>query len=305
MEKQKQIPDFKLADYDCEPYYPLLQKMPAELAKNHIRYIEAENMNDTEATAYLTEIVANRLEAVVTSVISDEYVRETLTDDPEQLFRALETTVYNNPDNYLGTGMTAKVKLFEVHAGDTTIPMAIKYVITPTAKTISAEQEHNVIKEVDRMRVIEAAEAAFPRRSKYIRVPHPYLYHTTDKIQLYGMEMIDGLTLEQACAEGMLHTDMKEALRNSRLAEVDPKELDGYIERFFNTMHEYCLHGDIKPRNIMVSKEGILYVIDFGQSIMCHNFPKGTEERLENLKDDEIKGTQAAVRAMMRKVLSD
>lgn len=304
MEKLKSNLDFKLADYDSEVYYPLLQKLPPELAKNHIRYIESENMTDQEAISHLNEIVANRQEAVVTSVISDERVREALTEDPTALFRTLETTVYNNLDNYLGTGMTAKVKFFEVHTGDTSVPMAIKYVVTPTAKTITAEQEHNVIKEVDRMKVIEAAETAFPRRSKYIRVPHPYLYHTTDKIQLYGMEVVDGITLEQACTEGMLHEDMKESLRNSRLAEVSAAELDGYIERFFNTMHEYCLHGDIKPRNIMISKEGIIYIIDFGQSLLCHNFPNGTEDRLENLKDDEIKSTQAAIRTMMHKVFA-
>ncbi len=305
MENLNQNLNFKITDYDSEIYYPLLQQMPPELAKNHIRYIEAENMTNDEAISYLNEIVTHRHEAVATTVISDEKLKETLTDDPGKLFRALETSVFSSADNYLGTGMTAKVKYFEVHAGENTIPMAIKYVVTPTAKTITAEQEHNVIKEVEQMKLIETVESAFPRRSKYIRVPHPYLYHTTDKIQLYGMEMIDGITLEQACTEGMLHSDMKEALRNSRLAEVDIEELNGYVERFFNTMHEYCLHGDIKPRNIMISRDGVIYIIDFGQSIMCHNIPRGAENEFENLKDDEIKSVQLAVRTLLHKVFKE
>ena len=55
----------------------------------------------------------------------------------------------------------------------------------------------------------------------------------------------------------------------------------------------------------MISREGIIYIIDFGQSIMSHNIPKGGEDQLENLKDDEIKGVQHAVRLLLRKVFEE
>ncbi len=297
--------EFKPADYDSEPYYHILKRFPAELGMRLMKYAEDQEMSDEEITHYLSEQLEGRLESTTNSEISDAHIQELAAGHEKELFHALETSVFTNPDNYLGTGMTARVKSHYVGFGDEIVPMAIKYVVTPTAKTITAEQEHNVIKEVERMRMIEEAEIKFERRSKYIRVPHPYLYHTTDSIQLYGMELIDGITLEQASAEGMLHAEFKEALKNSRLADLQPEEMNGYIRRFFETMHQYCLHGDIKPRNIMISREGILYVIDFGQSVMVHNIPGGAEERVENLKEDEIKQTQFIVQSMLRKVFAE
>jgi serine/threonine protein kinase len=297
---------FNVSDYEDEPYYRLLRKLPKELAKNHMRYADAQAMTNEEIANYLTEIVANRREAITVSGISDPAIQEIFKGEEAQLFHTLETTVFHNPDNYLGEGMTARVKLFDVQTTQDTkdqpLRMAIKYIITPTAKTLTAEQEHGVIIEVERMRMIEAAEKAFPRRSKYIRVPHPYLYHSTEHVDLYGMECIDGITLEQAAREGMLHQDMKEALRNSQLMTVPKEELDGYIERFVHTMHQYCLHGDIKPRNIMVNREGVLYIIDFGQSVMLHNMPNKSEDAVENLKSAEIEQTKTAVHSLIHKL---
>ncbi len=293
-----------ISDYEDESYYPLLTKLPVQLALYHVRHIENENMSAEEAYSYLSDIIAARQEVVTESTISDERLREMITDH-QQLFRTLETSVFYNPDNYLGTGMTAKVKLYELTTDnpDTpVVPMAVKYVVTPTSKTLTAEREHGVIKEVERMSTIERAELAHPRRSKYIRVPHPYLHHATDKLQLYAMERIDGMTIEQACTEGMLYEDMRAAIEHSPLAAVDEHELDGYIERFFQTMHGYCLHGDIKPRNIMISREGVLYVIDFGQSVMTSNFDESQQDALENLKDGEIKQTQLMVKELLRRV---
>lgn len=262
-------------------------------------------MDDQEALQYLTELVQNRTESIRHSGISDEHLRDELAGHEEKLYHSLETSVFTSLDNYLGQGMTAKVKLYQLQTHERTLPLAIKYVVTPTEKTLTAEQEHNAIKEVERLRIIEAAEIVHERRSRFIRVPHPYLHHTTEAVQLYGMEYIDGITLEQACAEGRLHTDMREAIKTSQLATISEEELNGYIRRFFETMHQYCLHGDIKPKNIMISREGILYVIDFGQSFMVHNIPASAEENLENLKEDEIKQTQAAVRIMLRKVFEE
>ena len=246
---------------------------------------------------------------MTSSEISDPNIKEVFKGDEAELFKSLETTVFYNLDNYLGTGMTAKVKLYQTkkELGDTEteIKMAIKYVMTPTAKTISAEQEHNVIMEVERIRMVEKAESSFPNRSRYIRVPHPFLYHRTEDLQLYGMECIDGMTLEQTNQEGMFYNEMKESLKNSPLAKVSLEELDGYIKRFFDTMHEFCLHGDIKPRNIMVSRDGVIYIIDFGQSVMSNNIPAGSEEAFENLKLDEIKGVQSAVKTMIGKIFEN
>jgi tRNA A-37 threonylcarbamoyl transferase component Bud32 len=301
-------PPFKVSDYEDEMYYHLLRKLPTELARNHMQYATAEAMTDEEIVSYLSEIVSSRQEAITNSEISDTEIKARFEHSSEKLFRALETTVFTRTDNYLGAGMTAKVKLYEVAAdeanGMPAVDMAIKYVVTPTAKTLTAEQEHNVIKEVERMRIIEQAEKAFPKRSKYIRVPHPFLYHQTDRIQLYGMERIDGITLEEALRDGMLHQEFKEALQNSQLASVSISELEGYIDRFFQTMHEYCLHGDIKPRNIMISRDGVFYIIDFGQSVSSHNIPEKAADAFENLKEDETEQAKTIIKMVLAKIFS-
>lgn len=311
MERFDNTPDFVLSDYEDESFYNLLRQLPTPLAARHVAYIENNDLSDKEAENYLQEIIAGRQEVTTSSEISDAGLAQILENNPElreQIFKSLETTVFNNPDNYLGAGMTAKVKKYEIQTHDndeeTKIPLAVKYVVTPTAKTLSAEQEHNVIKEVERMRTIENAEMQHPRRSRYLRVPHPYLHHSNDKLQLYGMEHIDGIDIYQA-TNGGLTSELKEKLRESRLAEVTPEEMDGYIERFFNTMHDHCLHGDIKPANIMVNSEGVLYVIDFGQSISPHNIPKGAEEQFETLKSDEIKEAKLCVRRLLQTVFRE
>ena len=139
-------------------------------------------------------------------------------------------------------------------------------------------------------------------RSKYIRVPHPYLHHSTEHIQLFAMEQIDGITLDQSLHEGMLHQDMIESLKSSQLKDVTQEEMDGYIERFFQTMHENYIHGDIKPKNLMVSREGVLYVIDFGQARSCNSFNDKQQDSLENIKADEINQTKFMMRSLLNKI---
>ena len=106
-EKDLGVP-FNISDYEGEPFYLLLCKLPKELAKNHMRYVEAENMNNEEVTSYLNEIIASRREATTASEISDPAMQEIFAGEEAVLFKALETSVFNDPDNYLGVGMTAK-----------------------------------------------------------------------------------------------------------------------------------------------------------------------------------------------------
>ncbi len=80
------------------------------------------------------------------------------------------------------------------------------------------------------------------------------------------MEMVDGLTLEEYRPPSMLKTvqvcrDVAAALKSMHD--------DGYV------------HADIKPNNIMVTGDGVVKIIDFGQS--C---PKNTvKERIQGTPD--------------------
>jgi serine/threonine protein kinase len=65
-------------------------------------------------------------------------------------------------------------------------------------------------------------------------------------------------------------------------------------------MHEYCLHGDIKPGNIMISSTGVFYVIDFGQSILINSIPESAQEQMYTLREDEVKISKDSVRRFMQ-----
>lgn len=293
--------EFDISDYEDEDFYPLLSQLPTPLAKKHVSVIEAGAFSNEEAISYLESILNKRNESLNESTISDNDLKENMSVPVDSVFQSLETGVFNSTENYLGQGMTARVKHYSVPTKNGDLELAIKYVITPTEKTITAEQEHNVLKEVERMRALEAVESRFEKRSKYIRVPHPYLHHKSKKLQCYGMEKINGLTLEQAVLDSVPE-EFIERLRNSQLANVDNEELMGYVERFFDTMHEQYLHGDMKAANMMVSEDGILYVIDFGQSISAGNIPSGADEQFENLKQDEINIAKKSIQALLRKI---
>jgi len=292
-------------DYDDAPFYHLLLEMPPELARTHIKHIEREGMTDEESTVHLESIIVQRTEKVSAYSVNDERIQQAIKGREKEFFKTLDTTVFHSVDNYLGTGMTAIVKFFEVQTDTGPIPVAVKFVTTPTKKTISAEQEHGVIKEVERMQKVAKMQQNFPNRGKHVSVPSPFFHHTTDKIQLYGMEHIDGVTLESVYTDTGLPHELKSSLRDSPLAKISFEELEGYIERFLTTMHEYCLHGDIKPRNIMVDKKGHLYIIDFGQSVLSNNFDEKSQDAFENLKIDEIKQTKLIVRKLLSRIRED
>lgn len=291
----------EIDDYAESSFYPLLLRLPKNLVAKHLNYIEQENRSDEEIAIYLNDIINKRRESLTESSISDKNFESLLEVTPEKIFKDLESTVFTSTSKPLGTGMTARVKPYSVPTINGDVDMAIKYVVTPTTKTLTAEQEHNVIKEVERMKKVEEMESKHERRSRHIKVPHTYLHHKSEHLQCYGMEQIKGRTLEEATADPA-PIEFLQTLKNSPLVQVPEDELMGYIKRFFQTIHEYYLHGDMKPGNLMVSETGMIYVIDFGQSIANNNVPKGAEEQLSNLQDEEIKIAQQSVRFLLQKL---
>lgn len=290
--------NISVEDYSEEPYFSLLKQLPAQLALFHIKHIESEVMTDQEASDYLSTIVEERQEVMQVSEISDTTLFQELLGREAEMFNQLENWTRVNPDNYLGTGTTATVKSYTIKTANETYELAIKYVITPNKKTLTAQAEHDVISEVERLKIIELAESKHEARTRFIRVPHPYLHHKNKEVQLFGMEKVDGINLQQA-RDGFISPDFLTNLKKSQLATMSAKEIEGYVERFFDTMHEYCLHGDIKPRNIMVNSDGVFYIIDFGQSRLAHTVPEEAQEQFDNLKADEIKMTTTFIKQLV------
>jgi hypothetical protein len=286
-----------LEDYIEEPYYSLLERLPPELAKIHLMHVQACGMDTSETKEYLSKIIEMRDRAVTETEISDEMLREYLSDPiaVQEMMHDIETCVFASES--IGSGQTAQVKKHTLNTKDGSIPLAIKYLLTPGVGTISASAEHDIVREVDRISTIESQTAG---RFKFMKVPHPYFRHKNRNTQCYGMELIDGITLKKALDDEMSPTiahELQNVFQNVK-AEVIYAEL----ESFFKTIHSYCLHGDIKPANIMVDRNGCFFIIDFGQSTLIQTIPEEGRDQLDDLKEDEFGKAKLAIQFFLKKL---
>lgn len=297
-----ELPPPEREDFLTAPYYHLIKKIPDELIQKHLIYIEENQLNPQEATEYLEDVLELRSDALTETVISDETILEKIKNQKEAIFRHLETDVFSSQENYLGSGMTAKVKYFEIEDLGTkeVLPIAVKYLVTPTEMTLSASSEHDMLLEVERIQKIEDIEADAQLTS--IKVPHPYFHHQNAEIQCYAMELVDGVDLSKKLGD-LQNGDKKEALINA-IASVDIETVFKEVEIFFNRMHEYCLHGDMKQANMMVDSQGTFFVIDFGQSRLVTDIPDNAREQLYTLQEDEIAIAKRSIRTIVEEAKS-
>ena len=210
----------------------------------------------------------------------------------EEIYGLIETKVFEDHENLLGAGTTARIKGYEVTDGEKVLRLAIKYLVSPNDKTLSASGEHDMITEVERIQRVEEIEAS--GEFEHISVHHPYFHLKTSKIESYGMQLIEGFNLDLEQFKTGNKTISPELA--TKISELDLAAVNNEIERFFNRMHEYCLHGDIKPRNIMIDNDGKFYIIDFGQSVLAHEIDENGRDQFDQLKHDEIKATNDMIK---------
>jgi len=296
-EAKESLPEATADDFaDSPELYGMLRRLPAELQGTHAARMS--DMDDGDAFSYIRDVLEKRDMAVRESVVSDASVEPYFNEHQEEIWKHLETDVFTDTQNLLGAGQTARIKEFALEQdGGETLPMAIKYLVTPTAKTLSVSGEHDLIREVERVRAIELAEKEQESKVPHVRVPHPYFYYKKGKIQCYGMERIDGIDLEQGI-NGTVDEETRAELRTA-LAGIDRHALMQELDLFFDTMHEICIHGDMKPANIMVNKEGRFYVIDFGQSTLVNDVDDKSRDALEVLKGDDKENAQRSIRQFL------
>ncbi|HEX8591356.1 MAG TPA: phosphotransferase [Candidatus Paceibacterota bacterium] len=279
-------PQGSINDYeDSSELFNLLKSIPIEMRATHLQRIE--ELSDDDAAAYLREFIEQREAAMREGEVSDPSIREYFEAHKEEIWRTLETDVFSDPDNLLGNGQTARVMQFvlEDREHGMEVPLGIKYLVSPGEKTLSAKGEHNLVREVERLQLIEQAEAIHAAEAVHVRVPHPYFHYRNADFQCYGMERINGINLER-WTKGEGSEELRTALTKA-FRDVDPQEFAHEIDLFFDAMHTVCLHGSIKPDNLMVSREGRLYVIDFGDSRPIHDLDEQEEKNLDTLREDE------------------
>jgi serine/threonine protein kinase len=203
--------------------------------------------------------------------------------------------------NFLGSGMTARVKSLTI--ADREEPIAVKYLLMPTTKTLSVEGEYDMSHEVELVTDIEAHERE-AGVGKRISLPHPLFYYKRGPLQCYGMEQIHGFTLEELTNETSMHIERKDAILRAiadRYAtEESQKALYEEADAFVKAMHEVCLHGDIKFGNMMADEAGQIYIIDFGQAVTMNNMSDDTREQYENLQDMERQQVRISIEHLLR-----
>jgi len=286
----------KIADYEDEVFYGQLRQFPPELAQRHITFIEAESLNDEEAGEYLLQQLALREQAVQVMGISDESLAEAISSEAE-FFEHIRSTLFEDSESIIGHGTTSKICQYRIADRQ----LAIKYVVTPKANTRSAASEHNVIREFERMCIIESLESESESKHPLIKTPHPQFHFKDARIQCYGMEQIKGNGFDQILGNTASDANM-ESFRESQLSEASLEDILEQVEEFFRTMHSYCIHGSLKADNIMLSTSGEIYIIDFGDSTLLSETEQITPEQLATNMDDEIKITKQLVTSVYRKV---
>ncbi len=233
---------------------------------------------------------------MVNTRITDLEFQKLIEQTNRDFFGQVETTIFQSQN--IGIGGTAQVKCYELPNGATPLQIAIKYLITPNSKTVSVVEEHDMLREVEDLTEIERLERHTD--TDLVRVPHPYFFHQNGRIQCYGMELIAGLTMQDIIDEKS-DSELYKQLQNS-LSGISEDTLDAQIETFFAQMHTYCLHGDIKPKNIMMSVKGKFYIIDFGQSILVNTIPEEGRDSLDNKKDQEVERTKISINRGLKKL---
>lgn len=287
---------FDVSNYESEIFYPWLRKLPRELAFRSLGHIDQQQLSDEEASEYLRNLLTERESATTETTISDEQFLEKIKDNLDDIINQINSHVYESRDNFLGSGMTAKVKLFTIEEQEHLLHVAVKYLETPTPKTLSASAEHDMIIEVERIKAIEELEKNADLQ--HISVPHPLFHHQDSAVECYGMQFIDGYDLSFDLNR-LPQNDHSEKILQS-LAQLDLTEIYEEIERFFRRMHEYCLHGDIKPANIMFDSNGRFYIIDFGQSVLATDIPDKAQDQLYTLREDEVKVSKECITHIVR-----
>ncbi len=308
---EKSIDTSEIADWletEADEVQALFKKIPRPLWKRHYEKIaerlaaapESDPISQVRSKVeYLSRIVDARKAGLEEFKSEDVNFKELISDPRlgERLQGLLES-----PDDMLGAGMTAQVKRLSLAEKD----VAVKYLLTPTEKTLSAEGEHDMLWEVETVTHIEEEE----RRAgvgQRIRVPHPYFFYKNEKLQCYGMEEVKGRNIEQLARGGASSMSEEgarpEAIWNAlRRKYADPKEQEALFEeldRFATAMHAVCIHGDIKLANMMVNEDGTIFLIDFGQSIDANSMSDKTREQFDELQALERSQLKHCVRSLL------
>lgn len=213
---------------------------------------EYENLPE-EVEAF--EQLYNRLKAFETdrqdALMSFEFTAE-MTDQEKEDIRRFDREVmasFQDQERFLGNGASA-----EVYGMNANEAICVKFI---TNQERYDENNHLRVEYETLSHVYEKT------KHSEVRTPFPIFLRIHPKEgHSYGMEKIDGASLSQILEFPEKFAEMVEVAKG-----VDREKIKAQLEAFVLEMHEAGFtHGDLFKRNLMLDREGRLYVIDFGKS---------------------------------------
>ena len=191
--------------------------------------------------------------------------------------------IINNLDTQIGEGNTADVLI------DADFPnICFKLIMRPGGPGVSVNSPE---------REIQLMEESLDAIDKEV-VPQPYFNidativnenNEERPLKAFGMERIHGVNIEQVIFGD---TDIFESINLSTKKDLKElrdkfKKLEAEIKKI---NEEGIIHNDVNPRNIMLDKDGDVFLIDFGMAeartqLQSENIPKKDIEGLRNVRD--------------------
>lgn len=256
----------------------LLNQLPKELRGRWER--EADNLNLDEAILLVKKVLNDRNIAKETIFTSINEI-----DDPilkEELRKAVKTVEgsFGRADLFVGNGSVA-----EVYYIPEAPHVCVKYLINPN---MAREHGNNFREESQHLNHMKGLVV------DGIRVPNLLFYHMSDFGTCFGMEKIDGKSIN-------IITDSPDSI--DYLDVIKKQDMNVVLLRmrnFITKMHEEkkLVHRDLTARNIMVDRNGDWYIIDFGRAKAIEIGDDSTDMS----EASDIPTAEGAIRALFAKI---
>ncbi len=225
----------------------ILATLPKDLAEP-LR-IKTEEFDDLDEALELVRDFITKRNVVKEKIFTKihEIENAEIRDEVREVVRHIGDT-FGSSEHFLGEGQIGKVyrTSYAPH-------VCVKYII----ESNMLERHGNTLsQEIQYLEDLEGFSV------EGIRVPMVYFEHVSDNIACYGMETIEGQSLDRIIADphGCEFLDV--------LKKQDMKDVIRRMKLFIQKLHEEMkiVHRDLATRNIMISNTGEWYVIDFGKA---------------------------------------